>query len=309
MKMDPKTDASRRIVTRRKALGSIGMGLMAVPLSQLLGCGSGGEEEKEGGSDAPAWATGGTAAMTAASAYPDPFASGLGATCKLSCEQVLGPCYAATMERKDISEGHDGLPVRLALLVLDESCKPIEGATVDIWHTGPSGVYSGDDSDPLCNHDDAEAIAARWFRGVQKTDAKGRVDFDTCFPGWYAGRAIHIHFTISIGGTEYVTSQLYFEDALNDEIIGSQPLYSERGERDTKNTDDMVAAQDKLADLTLQTKRMTDGAMLAWKALVIRSSVDTALCSANSEGTKELIESGVDFSDPSTFPPDLFGDP
>jgi len=197
----------------------------------------------------------------------------------LTCASTLGPCYAETVERKDISEGQKGLPVRLAFLVVDESCKPIEGATVDIWHTSPDGLYSGDDSVSMCTLDDAEAIASRWFRGVQTTDAKGRVDFDSCFPGWYSGRTIHIHFTIRVNGAEYVTSQLFFDDALSDEVVSTQPIYKDRGERDTTNENDSVVSADEAANSTFQTKQMPDGALLAWKTLVVRSSLANAQCS------------------------------
>ena len=189
-------------MTRRELMGAFGLTLAAVPLGQLLACG--GKAPETG------WATGGTAAMTGASAYPNPFTSETATACKLTCEQILGPCHGMTAVRKDISEGHAGLPVRLALRVLDESCTPVPGATVDIWHAGPGGVYSGEDQHPFCNPNDPEARAARWFRGVQTTDADGRVDFDTCFPGWYSGRAIHIHFTVQIAGAESELRKLGF---------------------------------------------------------------------------------------------------
>ncbi|WP_257451899.1 dioxygenase family protein [Archangium lipolyticum] len=285
-------------MTRREILGGLGLTLAAVPLSQLLACG--GEGPATSG-----WATGGTAAMTGASSYPNPFTASPGTVCKLTCEQILGPCYGNTEVRKDISEGHAGLPVRLAFRVLNEACEPIPGATVDIWHAGPAGVYSGEDQHPFCNPDNQEARAARWFRGVQTTDADGRVDFDTCFPGWYAGRAIHIHFTIKIAGTESVTSQLYFEDSLNDDIIGTQPLYNTRGQRDTRNTADTVVAQEKMGDFILQTQKMPDGALLAWKTLIVRSSASTPSCEAHSQQMKDLMNSGIDPNDASTFPPDI----
>ncbi len=287
-------------MTRRQILGGFGLTLAAVPLSQLLACG--GQDLGTGGTS---WATGGTAAMTGAGSYPNPFTSNPGTACTLTCEQIQGPCYGATLVRKDISEGHAGLPVRLAFRVLDESCTPIPGATVDIWHAGPAGIYSGDDQHPFCNPDDPESRAARWFRGVQTTDADGRVEFDTCFPGWYSGRAIHIHFTIKVAGNESVTSQLYFEDSLNDDIIGTQPLYNTRGQRDTLNTADMVVAQEQLADFILQTQKMQDGALLAWKTLIVRSSTGTPLCEAHSQYMKDLMDSGVDPNDASTFPPDI----
>jgi len=287
-------------MTRREVLGALGMTLAAIPLGQLLACG--GEAPVIEGAG---WASGGTAAMTGTSAYPNPFTSELGTACTLTCEQILGPCYGTTWVRKDISEGHAGLPVRLAFRVLDESCEPVPGATVDIWHAGPAGVYSGDDQHPFCNPDSEEARAARWFRGVQTTDADGRVDFDTCFPGWYSGRAVHIHFTIKIAGTESVTSQLYFEDSLNDDIIGTQPLYNTRGQRDTRNTKDKIVAQERLGDFIFQTQKMPDGALLAWKTVIVRPSTGTPLCDAHSQHMKELIDAGIDPNDASTFPPDI----
>jgi protocatechuate 3,4-dioxygenase beta subunit len=223
------------------------------------------------------WATGGTAAMCGG--YPDPFAGGIRNPCELLCAAELGPCYAETLERKDISEGELGLPVRLAFLVVDETCTPVAGAEIDIWHTSPDGLYSGEDAAPNCTFNDPEAIAARWFRGVQSTDENGRADFDSCFPGWYSGRTIHIHITVRVAGTEYVTSQLVFEDTLVDGIIADQPIYSDRGPRDTTNvTDGIMSGADDLAMFTFETEHMTDGAMLAWKTLVIRSSADSPLC-------------------------------
>ncbi len=287
MSSDATNDTAPTGMTRRKILGGIGLALVAAPLGQLLACGpdetgsgtdTGTGTDSGTGNDPGFWATGGTAAMTAASSYPNPFASGVGSACKLTCEATLGPCYANTLERKDISEGHDGLPVRLAFLVVDETCKPIEGASVDIWHAGPEGLYSGEDASDFCTSGDETARAARWFRGVQTTDANGRVDFDSCFPGWYSSRTIHIHFTIRLNGSEYVTSQLVFDDALNDDVINNQPLYNTRGPRDTTNANDNVVSAESAPDYMFQTQRMPDGAMLAWKTLVIRSSLSNPSC-------------------------------
>jgi protocatechuate 3,4-dioxygenase beta subunit len=278
MSSDTKNDTSPATVTRRRLLGGIGLALAAVPLGHFIACGTDSDGDTDAGTDPGAWATGGTAAMTAASTYPNPFASGMGSLCALTCEAILGPCYAATVERADISEGHNGLPVRLAFLVVDESCNPIPGASVDIWHAAPDGLYSGDDASDRCTFGDATARAARWFRGVQTSDANGRVNFDTCFPGWYSGRAIHIHFTVRLNGSEYATSQLFFDDVLNDDVINTQPLYNTRGPPDTTNATDTVVSPQSATDYSFHTQRMPDGAMLAWKTLVVRSSLSTASC-------------------------------
>ncbi len=221
------------------------------------------------GDSSTPWASGGTTVMKGN--YPDPFTDGLGTTCAVYKAATLGPCYAKTQERQDISEGEMGLPTRMTFLVVDSKCKPVSGASVDIWHCSSVGLYSGNDANSMCTGNNSGAKAKRYFRGVQTTNAQGRVDFDTCFPGWYSGRTIHVHFTIRVNGTEYITSQLFFEDTLNNEIIASQPLYKDRGVKDTTNTNDNVLKQSSLMNYYFQTQKMADGAMLAWKTLVIKS--------------------------------------
>jgi protocatechuate 3,4-dioxygenase beta subunit len=276
-----KNPSNEQRLDRRQALawlGSAGVALLASCGDSGSTSGGAGGATSTSTGNAGGWATGGTASMSGD--YPDPFTSGLGSACILTCSQTLGPCYGTTLVRKDISDGHDGLPVRLSLLVVDESCKPIEGATVDIWHTAPEGAYSAFAAGSFCNPSDDDLSSKTFFRGVQVTDANGRVDFDTCFPGWYSGRSIHIHFTIRINDEEYVTSQLYFPDTLTDEIVAGQPLYSDRGARDTNNTNDSVISAEAVGDYTVETAKMPDGALQAWKVLVIRSSLATALCTA-----------------------------
>ncbi|MEU8677513.1 intradiol ring-cleavage dioxygenase [Streptomyces sp. NPDC048560] len=40
----------------------------------------------------------------------------------------------------------------------------------------------------------------RYLRGTQLTDKHGYVEFRTVFPGWYQGRAVHIHTKVHVGG-------------------------------------------------------------------------------------------------------------
>ena len=152
-------------------------------------------------------------------------------------------------------------------------------ATVDVWHTSVAGLYSGEDAALMCTSGDAQARSGRRFRGVQATDAQGRVDFDTCFPGWYRGRAIHIHFTVRRGGAEFVTSQLAFEQGLIDEVFSSHPEYALYGAPDTPNARDGILSRDLPAFL-LRGERMDDGALLASKRLVVRSSLADPLCAS-----------------------------
>lgn len=303
MNDDDHVRQARRALTRRSVLHGIGAALSVVPLGALAGCGgtnatgsgggagSGGGGASTGGSGGTGaggagtggtastgtstggFASGGTASMSGD--YPDPFTGDLGAACALTCSLTLGPCYAQTIARKDVSEGYPGLPVRLAFLVVNEACEPVEGASVDIWHTGISGHYSGSDASDFCTGGDADAKAHRYFRGVQTTDAEGRVDFDTCYPGWYSGRAIHIHFTVRVGAVEYVTSQVFYPDALTAKVFAEHPDYQEFGQPNTTNATDGIFGGE---EYILSTELQPDGALLAWKVLVVRSSLASPLC-------------------------------
>lgn len=264
-------------------------GLAIAPLAKLVGCSSPATltpdapevlpDTSIGGGDncgpaAMAWATGGTAAMTAKACYPDPCAAGV-TTCGIVCSTTAGPCTAPVTERRDVSEAMPGLPMRLALkIVTADTCAPIEGAIVEIWHTQRSGVYSGDTPSPgFCSGGDADAPSRSYFRGTQTSDAAGRVDFDTCFPGWYPGRCIHIHIRITVGASDYLVTQLFFPDALNQEIFASHADYATYGQPDTRNTTDGIFGGSANAERYIcDVARMSDGAMLASKVIGVRSS-------------------------------------
>ncbi|HEY9855291.1 MAG TPA: hypothetical protein V6D05_06100 [Stenomitos sp.] len=219
-----------------------------------------------------AWASGGTRAM--AGNYPDPFRGGSAEPCVLTPYMTAGPCHAATPVRRDISDGLAGLPLRLSLRVVRaDRCEPVANAVVDVWHASPAGNYSAFPAGGAsCNRTDPRGNTAQYCRGTQTTDADGRVDFDTVFPGWYPGRTVHIHFTVRLAGQDYLTSQLFFDDALTSQITSAHPDYRSRSLPDTTNRTDGLASSTRLGDVLLQTARMSDGAMQAWKTIAIPST-------------------------------------
>jgi protocatechuate 3,4-dioxygenase beta subunit len=164
-----------------------------------------------------------------ASAGPRAVASGA-VTCVLAPELTEGPYYLPNERvRRDITEGKPGAPLRLRLTVVDaSSCKAIKGAAVDIWHADAGGVYSG-----------VAGNTGTFLRGVQKTDGSGLAVFDTIYPGWYQGRAVHIHVKVHLGGNVVHTGQLFFPDALNDRVYRTAP-YKTRGNPDVANAADAI---------------------------------------------------------------------
>ncbi|HEY5873017.1 MAG TPA: intradiol ring-cleavage dioxygenase, partial [Gaiellaceae bacterium] len=152
-----------------------------------------------------------------AGAGPAAVASGL-VTCILAPEQTEGPYYVDDAAvRRNVTEGRPGVALALRLTVVDAStCKPVENAAVEIWHCDAAGVYSGVQGD-----------TGMFLRGVQRTDSKGLAIFRTIYPGWYPGRAVHIHTMVHIGGNVVHTGQLYFPDAVTDAVYKRTP-YSRR---------------------------------------------------------------------------------
>ena len=151
-------------------------------------------------------------------------------SCVLTPEQTEGPYYIPNEKvRRNITEGRPGTALTLRLSVVDAStCRPIKGAAVDIWHADAVGVYSG-----------VQGNTGTFMRGIQRTDAHGVAHFTTVYPGWYTGRAVHIHVKVHLGGNVVHTGQLYFPDAMTDAVYKKSP-YSSRPNRDVRNADDSV---------------------------------------------------------------------
>lgn len=152
-----------------------------------------------------------------------------------------------------------GTPLTLAFLVAKvngSSCTTFPGATVDVWHCDALGVYS-DASDQSFN-----TKGQQFLRGYQVTDATGTARFTTIYPGWYRGRAVHIHFKIRAaaanGQVADFTSQVFFPDALNDEAYAQAP-YAQKGTAGiTRNAADGIF-QGSGGKLTLSPTKSADG--------------------------------------------------
>jgi protocatechuate 3,4-dioxygenase beta subunit len=106
---------------------------------------------------------------------------------------------------------------------------------VDVWHCDALGVYSGV-SDPSF-----DTSGQFWLRGFQRTDANGRAQFTTIYPGWYQGRAVHIHFKIRTDDSEF-TSQWFFDDDFSAQVFQDTP-YSSKGTQTTLNEADGIYGQ------------------------------------------------------------------
>lgn len=191
-------------------------------------------------------AAGGVAALNAASGRAAAATGG----CVARPALTEGPYFVdEKLNRSDIrSDPTDGTvrpgaPLRLALRVsrlAAGACAPLPGATVDLWHCDAAGAYS-DVADP-----GGSTVGRKFLRGYQVTDGEGLARFTTIYPGWYPGRAVHIHFKIRAaapgGRIHDFTSQVFFDDALSEQVY-AQPPYAARGRRRVANAQDGIYRQ------------------------------------------------------------------
>jgi protocatechuate 3,4-dioxygenase beta subunit len=137
----------------------------------------------------------------------------------------------------------EGIPLRLLMTVSrveGGACSPLAGAVVDVWHCNALGVYS----DVSGGASQANTSGQRFLRGYQVTDENGSVQFLTIYPGWYSGRAIHIHYKVrtdpdAAQGLEF-TSQLFFDEEINDTVTTTRSPYSQKGTPDQRNSTDNI---------------------------------------------------------------------
>jgi protocatechuate 3,4-dioxygenase beta subunit len=193
--------------------------------------------------------------------------------CVATLARTLGPCHANDVPvRKDVTEGVAGLPMSLGLRIVEAAtCKPVQGADVEIWHVNAQGVYSGHAAG-MCNAGETVSQAASFLRGRQISDKDGIVSFLSVYPGWYSGRTVHIHMRILLGEAELLITQLLFDDALSDIIFAGHPDYRSRRGRDTMNGDDGVFSAKEAASYIFDVEKVDGGILQASYAIGVKDS-------------------------------------
>jgi protocatechuate 3,4-dioxygenase beta subunit len=181
------------------------------------------------------------ALTSAASAASLADTGAFGNVCFLMPQSIEGPYYLdPRLVRAQIAEGRPGVPLRVDLRVIDgATCKPSERARVDIWHADAQGLYSGYEGQ---GDRDLSTVGQKFLRGTQFADSEGAVSFETIYPGWYPGRATHIHFKVLLDDRNVLTGQMYFPDAVNEFIYTNVPAYADRlNQRKVVNANDQFA--------------------------------------------------------------------
>ena len=246
--IDPSTDIAGVKVDRRRLFGMAANAAATVIVSQsLLGCAS----------DSVTGATPDTTGTTPTTPS---------SSCVLTAALTEGPYFVdEKLNRSDIRSDpttgavSTGVPLALTFNVsrfASNACTPLTGAYLDVWHCDSAGTYSDVSG---------SGTGRKFLRGCQITDANGVAAFTTVYPGWYQGRAVHVHFKLRLfAGTTKTyefTSQFFFDENLTNTVHALSP-YNSKGRRDTLNTTDGIynslTAAAKAA-LTLQASASGSG--------------------------------------------------
>ncbi len=173
------------------------------------------------------------------------------ASCAVTPTETIGPFPSLTdLFRSDIRETKTGAVLTLTIKVVNASasCAPVANANVEIWHVDAAGNYSQYGSQ----------ASQTYLRGIQTTNASGEVVFTTIYPGWYQGRATHIHLEVTVGGRSVKATQIAFPEAVNNAVHASG-VYASRGSNPQTNLSDGIFADSLSSELVTPTGSPSSG--------------------------------------------------
>jgi protocatechuate 3,4-dioxygenase beta subunit len=148
-------------------------------------------------------------------------ATGTNGDCVVSPEETEGPFPTHTptsLVITDITSDRTGIPLAVTIAVknTNNSCNALANAIVDIWHCDKDGNYSEYGGGGMQSTDYTNA---HFLRGRQTTNTNGEVAFTSIFPGWYNGRATHIHVHIyNASGNSLLITQIAFPEGTNSAV-------------------------------------------------------------------------------------------
>jgi len=109
----------------------------------------------------------------------------------------------------------------------------------------------------------------RFLRGVQITNRQGIAEFATLYPGWYAGRTIHIHLKVHVGGSAAAeryagghvshTGQLFLPEDITEQIAKMEPYLKHSNVHRTLHSEDNIFRQQGGAQSMMTLERLQKG--------------------------------------------------
>jgi protocatechuate 3,4-dioxygenase beta subunit len=215
---------SRKRFNRREAIGVMGT---AAGAALAYGCSSS------------------TSPSTTSTATTTTTTGTTNAACAVTPQETAGPFPSLVdLVRSDIRENRSGTVLTLTVKVVNVNagCAAVSGASVEIWQCDAAGNYS----------EYGTQTAQTYLRGIQTTNSNGEVTFTTIYPGWYQGRATHIHIEVTIGGVSRKVTQIAFPESVNNTVYATG-VYASRGANPMSNASDGIFADSLSSELVTPT--------------------------------------------------------
>ncbi|UOQ78200.1 intradiol ring-cleavage dioxygenase [Hymenobacter sp. 5516J-16] len=233
---------------RKNFLKSLFVGAVSAP-AVLAACG----KESDAVTPTTTGTTGGTTGTTGTN------------SCAVAPTETEGPFptkVPASYVRSDITDGRTGhkMTAKITITNTNNNCAALAGALVDIWHCDAEGNYSeyGGSGMQSINY-----TGVHFLRGRQTTDSNGQVTFTSIFPGWYSGRATHIHVHVyAANGTSLKITQIAFPEGTGSAVAAVNG-YKKGLSGYTTNATDNVFRDGVSQELATVTGNTTDGFQLA----------------------------------------------
>jgi protocatechuate 3,4-dioxygenase beta subunit len=171
--------------------------------------------------------------------------TGTNAACAVTPTETIGPYPSLTdLFRSDIREGKAGTLLTLTVKVVNvnSACAAVPNANVEIWHVDAAGNYS----------EYGTQTTQTYLRGIQTTNGNGEVTFVTIYPGWYQGRATHIHVEVTINGVSTKVTQMAFPESVNNAVHASG-VYASRGTNPMSNLSDGIFSDSLSSEIVTPT--------------------------------------------------------
>lgn len=193
-------------------------------------------------------------------------------SCSVTPTETAGPFPTkapASFVRSDIRDGRTGvlMTVNITLKNANAGCAALAGALVDVWHCDKDGYYSEYGGSGMQS---ANYQSVNFLRGRQTTDTNGLVSFTTVFPGWYPGRAPHVHVHIySATGKSLLVTQIAFPyNVTNTVYTTAQAQGYTKGAQDTTNERDNVFNDGYATELATVSGSVSAGYVLTHTIVV-----------------------------------------
>jgi protocatechuate 3,4-dioxygenase beta subunit len=180
------------------------------------------------------------------------------ADCTVTNAETAGPFPTknpSTVAYSDIRLDRKGVELKLNISIKNKAsgCGALKDALVDIWHCDADGNYS----------EYSGSANAHFLRGRQTTDANGLTKFITVFPGWYPGRATHIHVHVfNSAGKSLLVSQIAFPKEVCDNVFKNATDFYKKGTQDTSNERDGIFRDGFSNEMPFMEGSIKDGYIL-----------------------------------------------